>query len=110
MPLTSKSGATTEFHELQGLLDQAGLEDSAKTARKLLSLDTPTQRLIGITDDGNRVYYFNSNANAIICLTLESPVAGQEGLVIAKLTAPSQLHPWVDKCAAYLKWTHPRFR
>lgn len=110
MSLVSRSDSNKQFNELQEFFDQFKLTTAEETTRKLLAYDGPNQRLIGITYDGNRAYYFKSQANAIVCVELEHRLAAQEGLVTGRITAPAQLLAWVEKCDPYLGWTHPRYR
>ncbi len=110
MPVTPRSTSHNPPRELPAFLEQSEEEYPEATAEKILAYNGPIQQLIGITNDGNRVYYFKFESNAIICLKLEHQCFPEEGLVTGKVTKPSELKTWVHKYGSYLGWIHPRYR
>lgn len=83
-----------------------------ETARMLLSFETATSALVGLSSDGERVIFLDRTSDhAIACrFDTEGPVRGS-GVRIAKLTEGSSVTRWVGKMGpAYWDWLHPRYR
>lgn len=83
-----------------------------ETARLLLSFDTATTALIGMSFDGGRVVFHDRTSDqAIACrFDTDGPIRGS-GVRIAKLSDGSTISRWVRKMGpAYWVWLHPRYR
>lgn len=83
-----------------------------ETARVILSYDGPTNALVGVTADGERVIFHDrSTDRAIACRYDGDGLIRGSGAQIAACTDRRGFTRWVGKMgSAYWGWLHPRYR
>lgn len=82
-----------------------------ETARLLLSVDRPGQRLVGVRYDGERAAYFDARGRRVIAVFFGADgLDPRGGRPIATLAARDELDDWVERTRYYWAWRHPRYR
>lgn len=83
-----------------------------ETARVLLSYDGPTNALVGLTADGERVVFHDrSSDRAIACRYDSDGLIRGSGVRIAACGGRRAFDRWIGKMGqAYWGWLHPRYR
>lgn len=82
-----------------------------ETARLLLSVDRPGQRLVGVRYDGGRAAYFDERGRQVIAVYFDADgLDPRGGRPIATLGEPGDLDGWIDRMRYYWGWRHPRYR
>lgn len=82
-----------------------------ETARLLLSVDRPGQRLVGVRYDGERAAYFDARGAQVVAAFFGADgLDPRGGRPIATLGARGELDGWVERMRYYWAWRHPRYR